>query len=111
MAKSIYDRQHDIFLDLLRRTRESVPLRQEDVGRLIGRHQGTVSRVETGESRLDVIELRAWLNAMGVDFMGFMGELHSRLDRHNPVDLRFQRRRPPPKFPIAFETSNRSRRR
>ena len=82
MPKSLYSRHNEIFLELLRRSRESVPLRQADLAMLLGRDQGTVSKVENGERRLDVVQLRDWLRALGVDFMGFMGELDERLGEH-----------------------------
>ncbi|MBL0729577.1 helix-turn-helix domain-containing protein [Piscinibacter sp. HJYY11] len=79
MSKSLYGRHNDVFLTLLRQSRESVQLRQADLARLLGRDQTTVSRVETGERRLDVLQLRLWLRALGVDFLAFMRELDQRL--------------------------------
>lgn len=82
MPKSLYSRHNEVFLNLLRHSRESVPLRQADLAELLGRDQGTVSRVENGERRLDVVQLRDWLRALGVDFLGFMDELDGRLADH-----------------------------
>lgn len=82
MPKSLYSRHNEIFLELLRRSRESVPLRQADLAMLLGRDQGTVSKVENGERRLDVVQLRDWLRALGVDFLGFLDELDERLGDH-----------------------------
>ena len=82
MPKSLYSRHNEIFLELLRRSRESVPLRQADLAMLLGRDQGTVSKVENGERRLDVVQLRDWLRALGVDFTEFMEELDGRLGGH-----------------------------
>lgn len=79
MPKSLYSRHNEIFLTLLRDSRESVQLRQADLALLVGRDQTTVSRVETGERRLDVLQLRQWLRALGVDFLAFMNELERRL--------------------------------
>lgn len=79
MPKSLYSRHNQIFLALLRDSRDSVQLRQADLATLLGRHQATVSRVESGERRLDVLQLRQWLRALGVDFLAFMNELESRL--------------------------------
>ena len=70
MPKSLYSRHNEIFLELLRRSRESVPLRQADLAMLLGRDQGTVSKVENGERRLDVVQLRsrrdarAWVESL-----------------------------------------------
>ena len=77
MYKSIHTPQNQVFLDLLRIHRQRRRLRQIDVGMRLGRDQGMISKVESGERRLDIIELRAWLEAIEVDFVAFMKELDS----------------------------------
>lgn len=79
MYKSIHTPQNQVFLDLLRIHRQRRRLRQIDVGMRLGRDQGMISKVESGERRLDIIELRAWLEAIEVDFVAFMKELDSEL--------------------------------
>ena len=79
MLKSMYSSHNDVFLDMLRSRRKSLHLRQRDVARLVGRGQATVSKVEAGSRRLDVIELRTWLCALQVDFVDFIDELEQRL--------------------------------
>ena len=76
MRKSIYRRHNQVFLGLLRRYREQGRFRQRDLAQHLGSVQGTVSKAETGHRRLDVIELREWLLAMGVDFLGFLSLIH-----------------------------------
>lgn len=80
MRKSLYRRHNEVFLGLLRRYREQGKFRQRDLAQHLGAVQGTVSKAETGNRRLDVIELREWLLAMGVDFLEFMTELHEQLE-------------------------------
>ena len=46
---------------------------------MLGKSQATVSKVEQGMRRLDLMELRQWLTALDVDFLDFMNELSSRL--------------------------------
>jgi len=75
----MYSSTQGILLDLLRSRRESLRLRQTDLATRLGRDQATVSKVESGERRLDVIELRAWLGALEMDFLEFMVELDRRL--------------------------------
>jgi len=79
MLKSLHSRHNEVFLDLLKGQRSALQLRQADLAARLGMSQGTVSKVERGERRLDVIELRAWLGALGIDFMGFMGDLDQQL--------------------------------
>lgn len=80
MRKSLYRRHNQVFLELLRRYREQGKFRQRDLAQHLGSGQGTVSKAETGNRRLDVIELREWLMAMGADFLEFMTELHEQLE-------------------------------
>ncbi|TAK78021.1 MAG: XRE family transcriptional regulator [Aquabacterium sp.] len=88
MLKSLYSRHNEIFLELLRSNRESSKLRQADLAGRLGHVQATVSKVEIGVRRLDVIELRAWLIALDVDFVAFMDELDQRLRAHPVPDAR-----------------------
>jgi len=82
MPKSLYSRHNHVFLEMLRTSRKTRKLRQRDVASLLGRGQATVSKVEAGVRRLDVIELRAWLRALDVDFVDFIDRLERRLQDH-----------------------------
>ena len=86
MLKSLHSRHNDVFLEMLRSHREALQLRQRDVAKRLGRGQATVSKVEAGTRRLDIIELRTWLSALDVDFVDFIAELESRLRTHATVD-------------------------
>lgn len=90
MLKSLYSTHTDVFLKLLRDTRASRRLRQSDLAMRLGRGQATVSKVERGERRLDVMELRSWLNALEVDFVAFVAELDRRLRLHPVPDATFR---------------------
>lgn len=87
MLNSLYSRHNDVFLGMLRSRRKSLQLRQSDVAMLVGWGQATVSKVEAGSRRLDVIELRAWLCVLQVDFVAFIDELEQRLKNHPGADL------------------------
>lgn len=81
MLKTLHSRHNEVFLALLKDRRLAKRLRQSDLARVLGRGQGTVSKVERGERRLDVIELRLWLNALGDDFVMFARDLDGLLDQ------------------------------
>jgi transcriptional regulator with XRE-family HTH domain len=49
-------------------------LTQADLADRLGMTQSWVSKCERGERRLDVVELRAFCDAMGVGFLAFMGD-------------------------------------
>jgi len=80
MHKSLYSRPNDVFLTLLRDVRLSKRLRQSDLAVRLGRSQAIVSRVESGERRLDITELVAWLGAMDINIVTFAQQLHARLE-------------------------------
>ncbi|MDI4635211.1 helix-turn-helix transcriptional regulator [Pelomonas sp. V22] len=97
MPKSLHSRHNEIFLTLLRGLRKARRLRQADLADRLGRAQGLVSKVERGERRLDVIELRDWLSALDTDFIGFVTSLDAELQTHVTTDLRVIRRRGTPR--------------
>lgn len=92
MFKSLHRQHQEILLQLLRGQREARRLRQADVAVRLGRVQAIVSKVESGERRLDVIELRFWLGALDVDFVEFVGSLDRQLNQAAPVDSYLSRR-------------------
>lgn len=88
MSKALHSRHNKIFLDKLRKLRESRQLRQADLCKLLGRSQGWVSYVESGQTTLHIIELRQWLAALGVDFLEFLNELDAELRLLEAMRLR-----------------------
>jgi len=65
-----YREQYDAFLKKLRQARLDAGLTQEEVARRLGKPQSFVSKCESGERRVDVIELTrfALLYAKEIDF-------------------------------------------
>lgn len=57
---------------LLRMVRTEARLTQAQVAEKIGQTQSYVSKYETGEQRLDLIELEAVCNAVGVSLTEFV---------------------------------------
>ena len=60
MEKTIYSKQHRIMVKRLRKTRKKRGLNQIDVAKLLGVTQSYVSRVESGQRRIDIVELKAF---------------------------------------------------
>ena len=75
MEKSIYTREYSLFLELLRNTREKKGLTQIEVAEKLGQTQSFISKVERGERRLDIVELRAFCSALGISFTTFVGHI------------------------------------
>lgn len=63
------------FLSLVRQMRLDAGLRQEDLADKLGEPQSFVSRYESGERRLDVLELRQICKILGVSLSEFVRRL------------------------------------
>ena len=79
MQKSLHTDQHRILCELLRELRTDAKLTQVQLAEAIDESQSMVSRVEVGERRLDILELRQWLAALDVSLRTFIGTLEKRL--------------------------------
>ncbi|MGB8419962.1 helix-turn-helix domain-containing protein [Paraburkholderia sp.] len=66
MEKSIYTQQYGLFLATLREARESAGLLQSELAARLKVDQPFVSKCESGQRRLDFIEVREWCAALGV---------------------------------------------
>lgn len=58
MPKSIYSKEYKKVLDHLKKARQEAGLKQTDIAKKLGKPQSFVSKVERGERRLDVTELK-----------------------------------------------------
>jgi transcriptional regulator with XRE-family HTH domain len=83
MQKSVYSDAYQHFLLELREVRTNAGISQEQLAAALGEHQTFVSKVERGIRRLDVVELRLWLQALGSEFPEFCEHLDARLARHS----------------------------
>lgn len=79
MTKTIYRTEYGVLIDLLRERRELAGLTQAECSKAIGRPQSYMSDVERGDRRLDVVQLKDLVEAMGVDWMGFLVEFERRV--------------------------------
>ena len=59
-------------LKVLRDMREQVALTQAELASKLNVTQVFISKCESGQRRLDLIELRAWCNAMGITTADFL---------------------------------------
>lgn len=75
MSKSVFSHEYSVFLATLRRVRKRSGVSQEEVGLRLKMSQSDISKCERGERRIDVIELWAWCDAMGIGFEDFAAEL------------------------------------
>ena len=66
MKKLRHSAKYDQLLRVLRQTRKRAGLTQTDVARKFGAHASFVSKCESGERRLDVVELAEFCRLYGV---------------------------------------------
>ncbi len=79
MGKSIHSSQYAVLLRLLADTRGRAGFTQVELAKRLRTTQSSVSKVERGERRLDIIELYAWCKALKTSFKAFVEELERRL--------------------------------
>lgn len=72
MQKSISSRHRRALLDALRQVREAASLRQLDVAERLGVPQSFVSKYESGERRLDLLELEQVCEVCGISLCAFL---------------------------------------
>ena len=66
MKKSRFSRKYTALLRVLRDARLKAGLTQKEVGRKFGAHASFVSKCESGERRIDVIEFASFCKLYGV---------------------------------------------
>lgn len=81
MDKSIYTREYAAVLRLLRRAREDAGITQAGLAESIDETQSYVSKVERGELRLDVVQLRTICLALGTTLPAFAERLERELTK------------------------------
>ena len=79
MKKAIYLVQRKTLLGLLRQLRSDAGLTQTQLAARLHRDQTFVSKYETGERRLDILELRDVCRALSIDFKDFVRALDAEL--------------------------------
>ncbi|MEK7613669.1 MAG: helix-turn-helix transcriptional regulator [Patescibacteria group bacterium] len=65
MDKSIHSKEYKIVLERMRKARLEAGLTQVQVAKKLGHHQSYVSKIESGERRVDVIELNKFAKLYG----------------------------------------------
>jgi transcriptional regulator with XRE-family HTH domain len=58
MDKTIYTKSHRHIVKQLIKARKNVGLRQADVAKRVGRTQSYISKIEAGQCRIDVVQLK-----------------------------------------------------
>jgi len=58
MAKTIYTKAHQNLVKQLTKARQKAGLKQKDVAKKLGRTQSYISKLESGQRRLDIVQIK-----------------------------------------------------
>jgi len=72
MKKSIHTKEHAIFVERLRKARQEAGLTQVQVAKKLKRPQSYISQIESGQQRIDVVELQKFARMYGKDVNYFL---------------------------------------
>lgn len=81
MKKSIHSREYEILRLLLRDLRKAAGVTQVELAERLEETQSAVSKCERGERRLDLVQLRAWCQGVGIPLNKLVAEFERRVAR------------------------------
>ena len=67
MSRTLGSSRHQALTDFLIQKRKQAGLTQAEVAKKLGRYQSFVATVESGQRKVDVVELLAFAEAIGFD--------------------------------------------
>ena len=72
MKKSIHTKEYAVFVERLRKAREEAGLTQVEVAKKLKRPQSHISNIETGQQRVDIVELKRFAKMYSKDTNYFL---------------------------------------
>ncbi len=72
MKKSIHTKEYAVFVEKLKTARLEAGLTQTQAANKLGRPQSHISNVETGQQRVDVVELKRFAKLYDIDINFFL---------------------------------------
>jgi len=72
MSKVIYSKDHKYIVEQLKKARQEAGLDQSDVARLLGKTQSYISKIESGQRRIDIITLKEFAKVYKKDINFFL---------------------------------------
>jgi transcriptional regulator with XRE-family HTH domain len=79
MEKSIYSREYAVMLRLLKEAREKAGITQVDLARRLKQTQSFVSKIERGDRRIDIVQLRTVCMICGLSLPEFVKRLEKNI--------------------------------
>lgn len=80
MEKSIHQKRYHTIIALLRQKREAAGITQIQLAEKLNVSQTVVSKIETCERRLDVVELIDICDAISISYLDFLSELNNKIE-------------------------------
>ncbi len=81
LEKTIYTREYAVVLRLLKAVREEAGVTQVELAERLGQTQSFVSKIERGDRRLDIIQIRTILGEFGITLPQFSEQLERELSK------------------------------
>ena len=72
MNNTIYSNDHKYLVKQLKNTRKEIGLDQGEVADLLDKTQSYISKIESGQRRIDVIEVKKWAKIYKKDINYFL---------------------------------------
>jgi transcriptional regulator with XRE-family HTH domain len=79
MEKTIYSGEYALVLRLLREAREKAGITQMQLAKKLGLTQSFVSKIERGDRRLDIVQLRTVCRVLGISLLEFVKQFEEEL--------------------------------
>jgi transcriptional regulator with XRE-family HTH domain len=80
VKKGLFKKEYKVLLEQIYRLRLGSGLRQADLADKLGVPQSFISKIESGERKIDLVELRALCKALGSDINEFTDEFEKALN-------------------------------
>lgn len=74
MEKTLHSKRQEVLVKAIAEQRRAKGLSQAQVAKVLGRHQPFIANIESGERRVDLLELLTIANIIGLD-------VHALVDR------------------------------
>ena len=72
VGETVYAPEYRVFLSLLKSAREQAGLTQRELAARMGKSYSYIAKIETGYARMDIVQIRSYLDAVGTPFLDFM---------------------------------------
>jgi transcriptional regulator with XRE-family HTH domain len=83
VKKSLYKKENEIFVQLLIAFRNKKGLLQTDLAKKLNVHQSFISKIETGQRRVDIVELKEICKQLNIKLSDFCKSFEKEIEHNN----------------------------